>query len=594
MYKQVGEIYHEMGLIVAAIDFGTTYSGWAFSFGTDYEKDPTKADVKHWHSGTGNLVTVKTPTCLLVNPDGKTFQAFGYDAENQYLELAEKNEHKNYYYFRRFKVLLFGALGKHLTKETKVADEMGKELPAIDVFAMSIKFMVDDMKVVVNQRLTGMIMKTDIHWVLTVPAIWSDLAKQFMRQAAVKAGITTERLTIVLEPEAASLYCRHLPVNTTVTDGNLTISEVPNGSKYMVLDAGGGTIDITVHEVQSQYTLREVRAANGGDWGGIMVDKAFENFLCDLVGETVFKTFKQLKTEDWLYMIREFEYKKREAGIDSGEKVVMHFHASLTDVFVNKQQTHMTIKDAIAASTYAETVEIKRDKLKISHSVFETLFEESLHHTVEHLKRLLKDERMADVRTILMVGGYSESPLLQRAMKSAFPEMQVVIPQGASSTVLRGALIFGHNPASITERILRYTYGTDIAVPFLVRKHPQNRRVKTDVGVRCKDVFDILIVKGTKVKIGEMQINETYYTGYRNQRSMLFGIYVSSEKDPLYIDDIGCSKLGEMIIEFEELDENPRRAVNLSMVLGGTEVIVALEDEKTGNKVISSTVFKIE
>jgi len=29
----------------------------------------------------------------------------------------------------------------------------------------------------------------DIHWVLTVPAIWSDSAKQFMREAAQKVQI---------------------------------------------------------------------------------------------------------------------------------------------------------------------------------------------------------------------------------------------------------------------------------------------------------------------------------------------------------------------------------------------------------------------
>ncbi|XP_045207711.2 heat shock 70 kDa protein 12B-like [Mercenaria mercenaria] len=540
-YGQAGEKYYEMRVIVAAIDFGTTYSGWAFSFRADYEKNPTNAEVKHWHSGPGTLVTEKTPTCLLVKPDGVTFQAFGYDAENQYLELADKDEHRDYYYFRRFKMLLFKAFGKHLTKETTIADEMGKELPAIDVFAMSIKFIVDDMMVVVNQRLTGIIMETDIHWVLTVPTIWSDFAKQFMRHAAIKAGIVTERLTIVLEPEAASLYCRHLPIEAMLSGDNLLISELPTGSKYMVLDAGGGTIDITVHEVQSQYTLREVRAANGGDWGGTMVDKAFEKFICDLVGETVFRTFKQSETEDWLYMIREFEYKKREAGSRSGTQVVMNFPASLTEIFLN--ETHMTIKDAIAASTYAEAVEIKRDKLKISHSVFKTLFQESLHNTVDHVKRLLKDERMVDVRTILMAGGYSESPLLQRAIKLAFPEMQVVIPHAASSAVLRGALIFGYNPASITERLLRYTYGTDICVSFLEGKHPENRRKKNNVGDTCSDVFDILIEKDTKVKTGETQITGTYYNNHSNQRSMLFRIYASNEKNPLYVDDERCSKL---------------------------------------------------
>ncbi|XP_053388605.1 heat shock 70 kDa protein 12B-like [Mercenaria mercenaria] len=580
-----------MHMIVAAIDFGTTYSGWAFSFRAEYERDPRKAEVKHWHSGIGTLVTVKTPTCLLVKPDGITFQAFGYDAENQYLELADKDEHKNYYYFRRFKMLLFGALGKHLTKETTVMDEMGKELFAVDVFAMSIKFMVDDMMAVVNQRLTGIIMETDIHWVLTVPAIWSDLAKQFMRQAAIKAGIATERLTIVLEPEAASLYCRHIPVDTTVTDGNLTISELPTGSKYMVLDAGGGTIDITVHEVQSQYTLREVRAANGGDWGGTMVDKAFENFIIDLVGETVFDTFKHSETIDWLHLAREFELKKQAAGTQSEGNVIMHFPVSLIDLFETEKERKITIKDAIVVSKYDKTVELKRDKLKISHSTIENLFEHSIQQIVEHVQKLMTDERMACIKAILMVGGYSESPLLQRAIKSAFPGIHEVIPQEASSAVLRGALIFGHNPMTITERVLKYTYGVDISLPFVDRIYPESKRVKTDEGDRCKDIFHKLIKNESSVTPGETQVKRCYYTVHKKQARISFDIVISKEKTPTYVDEKGCTKIGTIQIKFEEPDDLPGRKVNLTMLLGGTEIIVELEDEKTGNKVINTAEF---
>ena len=35
----------------------------------------------------------------------------------------------------------------------------------------------------------------------------------------------------------------------------------------------GGTIDITVHEVQQDGHLKELHHANGGAWGGIFVDK---------------------------------------------------------------------------------------------------------------------------------------------------------------------------------------------------------------------------------------------------------------------------------------------------------------------------------
>ena len=53
-------------------------------------------------------MSLKTSTCVLFKPD-KTFNSFGYDAEEDYAELAsrETGEHKKWYYFRRFKMQLF-------------------------------------------------------------------------------------------------------------------------------------------------------------------------------------------------------------------------------------------------------------------------------------------------------------------------------------------------------------------------------------------------------------------------------------------------------------------------------------------------------
>ena len=45
-------------LLVAAIDFGTTYSSWAFSFKHEYEQDPTKVTAKQWY-GLDTVVSLK-------------------------------------------------------------------------------------------------------------------------------------------------------------------------------------------------------------------------------------------------------------------------------------------------------------------------------------------------------------------------------------------------------------------------------------------------------------------------------------------------------------------------------------------------------
>lgn len=57
---------------------------------------------------------------------------------------------------------------------------------------------------------------------ITVPAIWRQEAKQFMREAAYQAGIASRespaQLVIALEPEAASVYCRRLKLSQLVPD----------------------------------------------------------------------------------------------------------------------------------------------------------------------------------------------------------------------------------------------------------------------------------------------------------------------------------------------------------------------------------------
>lgn len=55
-----------------------------------------------------------------------------------------------------------------------------------------------------------------------------------------KAGIANDQLCLALEPEAASLYCRSLPMFIEETQGReKVISELPIGEKYIVLDQGG-------------------------------------------------------------------------------------------------------------------------------------------------------------------------------------------------------------------------------------------------------------------------------------------------------------------------------------------------------------------
>lgn len=77
---------------------------------------------------------------------------------------------------------------KALTNETTIADDEGHTMKAKDVFGHSIKYMKTRLLEELSKRGGGMIREENIRWVVTVPAIWSDGAKQFTREAAVMVG----------------------------------------------------------------------------------------------------------------------------------------------------------------------------------------------------------------------------------------------------------------------------------------------------------------------------------------------------------------------------------------------------------------------
>lgn len=60
---------------------------------------------------------------------------------------------------------------------------MGRPKKALEVVSIAIKYLCDQcMKMLTEKGVK----KDDVLWVVTVPAIWDDFAKQFMRKAAEK------------------------------------------------------------------------------------------------------------------------------------------------------------------------------------------------------------------------------------------------------------------------------------------------------------------------------------------------------------------------------------------------------------------------
>ena len=72
-----------------------------------------------------------------------------------------------------------------LLRDTLIEDDKGKRMEAMKVFSAAIGYLRNHLLSTCKNQLTS-IEDSDIKWVLTVPAIWTDPSKQFMREAAEK------------------------------------------------------------------------------------------------------------------------------------------------------------------------------------------------------------------------------------------------------------------------------------------------------------------------------------------------------------------------------------------------------------------------
>ena len=87
--------------VLVAIDFGTTYSGYAYA----YMNSPGEIHLmKKWSDGEAGFTNFKIPSTILLDPTGE-FHSFGYQAIEFYNDL-EAGEAKDWSFFEKFKMSL--------------------------------------------------------------------------------------------------------------------------------------------------------------------------------------------------------------------------------------------------------------------------------------------------------------------------------------------------------------------------------------------------------------------------------------------------------------------------------------------------------
>ncbi|XP_077868721.1 heat shock 70 kDa protein 12A-like [Saccoglossus kowalevskii] len=268
----------------------------------------------------------------------------------------------------------------------------------------------------------------------------------------------------------------------------------------------------------------------------------------------------------------DFEIKKRSPDFVSGDEMTrirLPYSFPTDDKYVGRNPTKNNIM-------------ISKGCLCLGPDIMKSLFFPPLKKINDYLNRLLKERSLQDVKSIFLVGGFSENALLQNQIKRNFgSRYRILTPIDAGLSVMKGAVLFGLNRDSIKTRISPYTYGSDLSPIFNPKKHEEKYKF-TLCGVERINVFNTLVTINENVKIGEVRTFIAYPT-HDDQTSVHFGFYTTTQKQVKYVDEPHVKKVGCVTLPIPDITKGRNRKLELKVEFGRTEIKATTRDVKSGN-----------
>ena len=486
---------------IISIDFGSSYSGFAIAFGENTIES--------------KLENIQPTTIVILKNNLKGYK-YGNDAEN----FMNEQRSDEYIYFDRIKTKLDPKFKNDIQSKIYIDSKFPSnyKINLRIIIKEYLKLFSDDALKYFNQKGNTDYSKDEIKWIVTVPAIWNEYGKQFMRHCARKAGMN--KVIIALEPEAASL--------TMFKDDNVDQKYKEKGKVFMLIDAGGYTLDITINEiVDKDGNLKQLSPPSGGAYGSMNIN----DYIIKLVEEAFTKEkiddLKKNRFDLWKITLDSIEKKKKELRDDGSDADYYKIDIRLEKIcepgffsrIFGKNRCYKTI-------SYGE-IEFDDKYLYIPREIMKKILLQNVQKIIKHIEKLVKE--FPNIDLFVLTGGFAKCVLLKEEIKRNFnyTYKELIDPE---ISIMRGAALYGIKPTKIVSRKSPYTIGT--AVYTKRKEGTECRNMKNN---KC-EYFDVFATKGDNIKNNE---ERSHYAVpmYEYQDSVYFPLYFSKNKDQTYIDE---------------------------------------------------------
>lgn len=288
----------------------------------------------------------------------------------------------------------------------------------------------------------------------------------------------------------------------------------------------------------------------------------------------VFKHFCEEYTNHWIELQRNFEKCKREFNPDT----------EVSDICIPA-----VLDEAFKAKSLPFGIEIHPGTLRLKHRRMKTLFSRVLDETVSHIEHLLSLPELRSVKSILLVGGFSISPIVNTRIKDHFSKMKIIASGSARMATLRGAVMYGIDSRLIASRVSPYTYGVHTRRLYNKSLHPENKKKRTGGRDIVDNAFCKHIEKGENVYIGKQSNEQSYRICNRKKEDVVWKVYQSSKKTPTFCDEQGCQYVGNLTLGIPKTIKDNILNIKVYMTCRGTELAATASIE--GHNYSTTAIF---
>ncbi|KAK3842618.1 MAG: hypothetical protein J3R72DRAFT_129314 [Linnemannia gamsii] len=406
--------------LIMAIDFGMKETRVAFAYGLH---DKEVIDITSWPRDSRRIAAMSVS---LYKKDSTEIIDWGYKAHVEKM----KPTGSQYCLLSNLKLHLHG------TKELPPLDIPITLLQAIaDYLRMVHEYAVREALRYVADHFQSNFQLNNFHfrYCLTVPARWSDRAKETMRQAAIVAGLVEasdppQRLMLISEDEAKALYCLR----------RMDQFEFKDKDRFLICDTNEDHegVDLVVFEVSEPSAgqaqrLKEVARSHGAVCASTVLDSRMRELLEDKLRSHLPNLPANVIGE-----LMEIFRDAVKLGFDGSEDQFIQFPYVLE---LDDEEEDTGVDDGYLIFTASD--------LK------EKVFEPVVKIVLELIRvMLLQQERLGgNCEAIFMFGEFGSSTYLYKRVGQEFQGQLglISIPPRQELGTVRGAVFAGLNPNAV-------------------------------------------------------------------------------------------------------------------------------------------------